>query len=89
MSKTRYGSDIKLGEKYREPRSGIEGTAVAIAFYEFACERVTLETYNSTKGEITEYTFDAPRLVEVKTGKVAEVTKTGGPERSIPRRGLR
>ncbi len=86
--KTKYESDIKLGEKYREPRSGIEGTATAISFYEFACERITLETYNATKGEVMEYTFDAPRLVSVETGKAAEVTKTGGPDRKVPRRSL-
>lgn len=84
-----YISDIKLGEKYKEPRSGIEGTATAISFYEFACERVTLETFNESKGEIHEYTFDAPRLVSLETGKAAVVTKTGGPDRAMPRRSIK
>lgn len=84
-----YATDIELGKKYRDERNGIEGTAVAVAFYEFACERVTIEHYNATKGEMVEYTFDAPRLTAVDTGKTAIVTKTGGPDRPIPRRGLK
>jgi hypothetical protein len=85
----RYETDIKLGEKYREERSGIEGTAVAISFYEFGCERATIEHFNPSKGEIHEYTFDAPRLTSVETGQKAETSKSGGPARPVPRRSLR
>ena len=89
MSTHGYLSDIKLGEKYREERSGIEGTATAISFYEFACERVTIEHFNKSKGEIQEYTFDAPRLTHVETGQKAKTEKTGGPDRPMPRRGIK
>lgn len=86
--KTKYESDIELGKKYREPRSGIEGTAVAVHFFEHACERVTIETFNEAKGEIVEYSFDAPRLTSVETGEPATTAKPGGPARQTGR-GLR
>ena len=89
MSEVGYVSDVELGQKYLEERSGIEGTATAISFYEFGCKRVTLEHFNESKGEIQKYTFDAPRLKHVDTGLVPEVTKTGGPDRPMPRRGIR
>jgi hypothetical protein len=82
-----YESDVVLGQKYLEPRTGIEGTAVAVAFYEYACERVTLEVV--IRGKIEEYTFDAPRLVSVQTGEQATSEKTGGPRDMPTRTGLR
>lgn len=84
-----YESDIVLGEKYLEPRSGIEGTATAISFYEYGCERVTLETFNETRAEVQEYTFDSPRLQSIVTGETAQSNKTGGARPSMPRRGIK
>lgn len=87
MPKTTYKSDIILGERYRDPQTGIEGVATSAHFYQYACERIVLE-FVKPDGELQENTFDAPRLESVKTGKRAEVTKTGGPgsvhERSRP-----
>lgn len=74
-----YESDIELGERYRDEQTGIEGVAVAIAFFQYACERITLELV--VEGKLEEYTFDAPRLVCVDSGKRAEAEKTGGPDR--------
>lgn len=79
MSVTSYDTDIVLGETYIDKQTGIEGTAVAVSFYQFGCERVSLESVN--KGEIKEYGFDAPRLTRVSTGATAKTTKTGGPDR--------
>lgn len=77
--KHHYGSDVKLGEKYRDEQTGIEGISIAVTFFQHACERVTLELV--VDGKIEEYTFDAPRLTHVDSGKQAEVDKTGGPDR--------
>lgn len=87
MSASQFKTDIVLGALYREARTGFQGHAVAVAFYEHACERVTLEAMKPD-GELVEYTFDSPRLVAVSTGVQATSAKTGGPNRPIPRRGL-
>jgi hypothetical protein len=73
-----YGSDVKLGERYRDPQTGIEGVATSIHFYQYACERVTLEMV-AKDGELKEYTFDAPRLENAATGERARTERTGGP----------
>lgn len=74
----KYASDIKLGVKYRDPQTGIEGTATSIHFYQYACERTTLEL-RLPDGNLAEYTFDSPRLVSVETGERARSERTGGP----------
>ena len=74
-----YKSDIRLGERYRDEQTGIEGTATAVYFYQFGCERVGLEFV--VDGKIEDKSFDAPRLTRVKTGVRATVFRTGGPER--------
>lgn len=76
-----YGSDIKLGDRYRDDQTGIEGVATSIHFYQHACERITLELVKAD-GELQELTFDAPRLRSLTTQKVAKTTKTGGPARA-------
>lgn len=76
-----YVSDIVLGERYRDAQTGIEGTATAVHFYQYGCERVSLEAV--VAGKIEEYGFDAPRLIHVESGKRATSTKTGGPEKSV------
>lgn len=79
---TTFQTDVQLGERYSDEQTGIEGTAVSIHFYQFACERVAIETV--IEGKIIEYYFDAPRLTHVESGKVVKVKKTGGPDRSVP-----
>lgn len=86
-----YKSDLKLGERYRDKTTGVEGHLVSIHIYEHACERGTLR-YVDGMNAVVEATFDAPELVSVVTGKVPKVEKTGGPDRgtgarSVPRRG--
>lgn len=91
-----YKSDIVLGKRYRDPQTGIEGVATGLHFYQFACERVTLEV-RTKQDEIKEYSFDAPRLEEImEQGEAGEATtkpvrqsdraRTGGPERPGERR---
>lgn len=76
--KTKYATDIKLGERYLDPQTGLEGTATSLHFYQFSCERVTLEVM-ARDGKLEEYTFDSPRLENCKTKQRATTTKTGGP----------
>lgn len=79
----KYQSDIELGKRYLDKQTGIEGVATAVAFYQFACERVTIETV--VAGKIEEYTFDAPRLTNMETSETARATRTGG-DRPSPTR---
>lgn len=79
MKKNGYTSDIVLGEKYRDEQSGYEGTATAIYFFQYGCERVQIETYDGVQRQIRTETFDAPRLTHIESGKRAKTDKTGGP----------
>lgn len=83
----KYGSDILLGERYIDKQTGFEGTATAITFFQYACERVCLENYDPQRKEVKESIFDAPRLTSLKTGKTAVVEKTGGPGMPNAQRG--
>lgn len=74
-----YRSDIVLGEKYRDPETGIEGKAVAIYFFEHACERVSIRYAHD--GDLKEATFDAPELENVETKIRPAQQATGGPDR--------
>jgi hypothetical protein len=78
-TRTNFETDIVLGERYRDKQTGFEGVATCVSFFQHACERVMLESYDAAKQDVKEYVFDAPRLVHVETGKQAETTKTGGP----------
>lgn len=82
MAKGTFKSDIILGDKYRDEQTGYEGVATSIHFFQHACERVCIESYNAATQEIREIVFDAPRLTHVKTGKTATVEKSGGPARA-------
>lgn len=87
MSKQSYKTDVRLGEVYVEPYTGTTGKAVAVSFYEHACERVTLRY--SHDGDVKEATFDAGELVPRGSDAKLATDKTGGPSRgSDPRRSL-
>lgn len=77
-----FRSDITLGEEYEDTQTGYRGIATSIHFYQHACERITLEAYEKKTKEIREMTFDAPRLVNVRSGQRARTDKTGGPARA-------
>lgn len=81
-----FTTDVVMGEKYRDPKTGIEGHVTGVHFYEFGCERVTLQVLTN-QGSLEEYGFDAPRLERVATGKAPRVERTGGPARGIESRG--
>ncbi len=71
---------IEFGKTYKDPASGFEGSVQAMFFYKHGCLRVGLRGVNKTTGEPAEFTFDAPELVEVKTGAaVPKGPRTGGP----------
>lgn len=88
MGKTKYLSDIVLGERYRDEQTGYEGVATAICFFQHACERVTIETYDPVRKSVIEQAFDAPRLTSLKTAQVATSAKTGGPHDMPARPGV-
>lgn len=79
-----YKSDVKMGEVYVEPFTGIEGKVVAISFYEHACERVTLRYAH--KGQVYDATFDAAELQHKETKVPVTTTRTGGPSRGTDAR---
>ena len=81
IGKVTYKSDIKLGEKYRDDQSGIEGIATAVYFFQHACERVQLERINSLDAKLEELVFDSPRLTHVESKVKVTTTRTGGPAR--------
>lgn len=83
--KQKYGSDVELGKRYRDPQTGIEGVATAITFYQYACERVSIETV--VAGKIEDYCFDAPRLEDAQTKERAGSQRTGGPGDPVAQRG--
>jgi hypothetical protein len=81
-----YRSDIVLGREYIDEQTGAIGTATAIHFFQYACERVTIELMKKD-GELMELTFDAPRLRENKPEAVPAATRrTGGPARAGEKR---
>lgn len=79
--KVKYESDVKLGERYTDPQTGLEGVATAIFFFQHACERVQIERVKSD-GELQENIFDAPRLEHVETRERATSDRPGGPARA-------
>jgi hypothetical protein len=84
---TEYKSDIVLGERYIDKQTGYEGVATSVSFFQHACERVVIETFDKNRQHVIEAIFDAPRLTHVRTQKVATTTKTGGPRDSAGQRG--
>jgi hypothetical protein len=83
--KTEYKSDIVLGDRYIDKQTGFEGVATSTSFFQHACERIVLETFDTER--VIECVFDAPRLTHVETQKVATSTKTGGPRDIAGQRG--
>lgn len=81
--KTKYASDVKLGDTYRDDQTGIIGVATAVCFFQHGCERVTIERVVANKIETD--VFDAPRLVHQSSGKKVTTSRTGG-DRPMPTR---
>lgn len=81
MKNSDYASEVILGEKYLDEQSGIEGVATSVHFYQYACERVTIELM-TRDGVLQEATFDSPRLTHCASGKKVSIKKTGGPARA-------
>lgn len=73
-----HESDITLGDEYRDHITGFQGVAVARFEFLTGCTRIRLET-SDDDGERKKDTFDAPRLVEVKTGERVTSDDPGGP----------
>lgn len=87
-----YTSSILLGKKYRHPRSGEEGYADLISFFENACERVELVWWtdepNLAGSRKQREVYDAVDLVDAETDEPAVSEKTGGPDRGNAARDL-
>ena len=84
---TEFKSDIVLGERYVDKQTGYEGVATSVTFFQHACERVCIETYDTKRLQVIESIFDAPRLTHVKSGETAKTEKTGGPQMPAGQRG--
>lgn len=84
---TNYKSDVKLGERYVDEQTGYEGVATTVTFFQHACERIGLETYDPQRREVKESIFDAPRLKHVTTGATAKADRPGGPGAPNAQRG--
>jgi len=84
---TEYKSDIILGDRYIDKQTGYEGVATSVSFFQHACERVCVETFDRERQSVIECVFDAPRLTHVETQAVATTTKTGGPQKPPGQRG--
>lgn len=82
--KVSYESDLSLGERVRDTQTGYEGVVTSITFFQYACERVCVEDYDTERKAVRTEVFDAPRLVKVSTGERARVVKTGGPGAPAP-----
>lgn len=87
MSSTTFPSDINLGEEYVDAQTGYKGIATSVTFFQHACERVCIESFDKKRQQVIEQVFDAPRLTNTKTKKTAVVTKTGGPQMPNAQRG--
>lgn len=56
----KYESNITLGKKYRDERTGVEGFAIITSIFQFGCERTSLEWEKD--GQVNTWTFDTPRI---------------------------
>lgn len=74
---TKLTTDVVLGDRYRDPLTGLEGAATSVTFYLHACERVMLEFLKD--GVLKYESFDSPRLVHIDSGEQPQTTRTGGP----------
>lgn len=75
-----FPSDIVLGQEYIDKQTGYQGIATSVTFFQHACERVCVESYEASRKQVLEAVFDAPRLTHVLSQKTATVEKTGGPQ---------
>lgn len=83
IGKHTYKSDLRLGEKYRDQATGVEGHLTSIHFFEHACERGNLR-FLDRDGNVQECSFDAPELrLVTKPAEPVRQQKTGGPARSL------
>ena len=87
MFNSKYSSDITIGEKYVDEQTGYEGVATSITFFQHACERIALESFDAQRKEVKVEIFDSPRLTSVKTGKTATSPRPGGPQMPNAQRG--
>lgn len=74
----------KLGKKYRDKITGIEGIATSVTEFLYGCRRIGL-TYKDGDGKPADVVFDEPSLEEVKEPKrIAPRQNTGGPHDRAP-----
>lgn len=74
---------VKLGEKYRDSITGVEGIATARVEYLYGCVRIDLEGIDKD-GQPKANIFDEQRLVAVATEQPVKVTATSGGDRPAP-----
>ena len=78
---------IKLGDKVKDPISGVTGIAVAITKWLYGCNRVAVQPKGVSKDtgkpfKISE--FDEPQLEIISSKKIKRASNdTGGPRPSV------
>ncbi len=73
---------IQLGDRVKDPITGITGIAIARTTWLHGCDRITIqpEGFNKEKKPYENITIDEPQLKIVKPKKVKRgSSKTGGP----------
>ena len=78
---------IELGDRVKDPITGIEGIAVAFHIYLHGCKRISVQQKAKEDGSIPEAcSFDQPQLELVKEKEIPKgKNDTGGPEKYMPK----
>ena len=78
--------EIKLGDKVKDPISGLIGIAVGRTVWLHGCARITVqpEGFDKSKKPWESISIDEPQLIIVKPKRIKEGKhKTGGPRPSV------
>ena len=74
--------EIKLGDKVKDPISGLVGIAVGKTVWLHGCARIVVQPvgFDKTKKPFDSVNIDEPQLVVIQSKKIKEGNhKTGGP----------
>lgn len=77
---------IKLGNKYKDPITGFEGTATARIEYLWGCVQFEIRPFGVDKdGKVKESAwFDESRLVDLENTPAEKPSRGGPPPSSVP-----
>lgn len=78
--------EIKLGDKVKDPISGLIGIAVGRTVWLHGCARITVQPmgFDKTKKPYESISVDEPQLEVIKPKRIKEGNhKTGGPRNDV------